>query len=114
LIYEFSRWKVPKKNSKERLRTMRAIYANIRTNRNRFSYIDSSRFFTAQSRNAEEETWINLDQYRNRDNYDRMTQALHSDMKAAELRRHWKSLIVPSSFRAELWGDLASELWILR
>ena len=61
---------------------------------------------------SRDELWVYLDAYEDEDNYRRMSRALLEDKQAAALRSEWERLIVPGSFRTELWAELAPELWI--
>jgi len=113
MILEHGRWLVPTENSDKHRKMMREIYANIRSNPDKFSHMRSSRFYTFVSKeNSRFETWIYLDEYQDQDSYDRMSKALTEDKRAAELRARWEALIVPSSFKVEVWTDFASELWL--
>jgi len=113
VILEFGRWQVPIENGDKHRKMMREIYANIRSNPEKFSHIRSSRFYTFRSKeNSRFETWIYLDEYQDQDSYDRMSKTLTEDKRAAELRARWETLIVPSSFKVEVWTDFASELWL--
>lgn len=111
MIYEFGRWQVPVTSSKTHLEIIRAIYTHIKFHRQNFSYLRSSRFYSTES-NDTNETWIYIDEYADRENYERMMKALSEDDRTGRLRKAWEALIVPGSFRTEVWTDFAHELWI--
>jgi len=113
MILEFGRWHVPIENSDKHRKMMREIYANIRSNPEKFSYVRSSRFYTIKSNERSRfEIWIYLDEYQDQHSRDRMSKALTEDKRAADLRARWEALIVPSSFKVEVWTDFAPELWL--
>jgi len=112
VIYEFGRWIVRRENSKNHRETLSAIYAYIKSNRERFPYLRSSHFYTTNLDGQAEEAWIYLDSYRDSNDYDMMSTSLLKDERAFSLRKTWEALIVPNSYRTEIWSDFAHELWI--
>ena len=78
-----------------------------KTNRERF-YFKRSRFFTKTDSESNEEHWINIDEYENREAYERMWKAIgnqpdlpysNDQEKASQLRKEKRSLTVDHASR---------------
>jgi hypothetical protein len=113
MILEFGTWLVPVENKEKHLETMDTIYDNLKSKRGKFEGIRSSRFYsTSNGQEPHAERWIYLDAYENAQAYDEVQRAMMDDTVAAYLRAKWETLIVPNSFRTEVWTELHEKLWI--
>jgi len=113
MLCDVTRWRVHASNSKKHLEVWRAIMQHQRANRQRVPY-KRSRFFTMVDSESSEEHWMYIDEYEDREAFDRMYKAaedqpdlLYSDDpgKAAQMREEKRSLSVPGSSKKELWTE---------
>ena len=113
MIYGIGEWQVPTANSDRHREIIVAIYNNIKSNRAaKFPYLDSSKLYEMADGSTDLEDWIYVDAFTDEDNYKKMSKALLEDERATSLRKIWESLILPSSFRKELWRDAVPQAWI--
>ena len=113
MLCDVTRWRVHASNSKQHLEMWRAIMQHQRANRQRFPY-KRSRFFTMLDSESSEEHWMYIDEYEDREAFDRMYKAAedqpdlpYSDDpgKAARLREEKRSFTIPGSSKKELWTE---------
>ena len=102
LLYDFYQWRVNASNSKKHLELWQAVIQHQKANRERF-YFKRSRFFTKTDSESNEEHWINIDEYENREAYERTWKAIRNQPdlpysndqeKASQLRKEKRSLTV--------------------
>jgi len=116
LLYEIARWRIPKENSKKHLECWREILADQKAHSEKFHYTRSRivQFAEAEASSAEE-TWGWIDEYEDREAYEKMAKAIEEDTEVVKLKNQyhskWDPLRVPGSFKAELWTEqLKSDL----
>lgn len=104
-----------------RKRTARSILSAgvrslpVRKPAQKFHYTRTRILQLANEESSEEETWGWIDEYEDREAYDKMTKAIEEDTEVVKLKNQWHSmwdpLRVPGSFKAELWTErLRSDL----
>jgi hypothetical protein len=107
LLYDFYQWRVEASNSKKHLELWQAVIQHQKANRERF-YFKRSRFFTKTDSESNEEHWINIDEYENREAYEKMWKAIENQPdlpysndqeKASQLRKEKRSLTVDYASR---------------
>jgi hypothetical protein len=71
-----------------------------------------SRFFTFSAEGSSEESWMFLDDYERREDFDRWVKAVREDPELVSLTKsfmpEWDSLIVPGSKQGEVWTEVES------
>jgi len=111
LLCEVIRWRVHASNSRKHLEFWRAGIQIQRINRQKFHY-KRSRYFTMVDSESSEEHWMSIDEYEDREAFDRLYKAaedqpdlLYSDdkAKAAQMRKEKRSLTLDS--KKELWTE---------
>ena len=111
MLCDVTRWRVQASNSKKHMELWRAIMQHQRDNRQKV-YYKRSRFYTMVDSESSEEHWMFIDEYENREEFDRTYKAFndqpdlpYSDdpAKAAQMREEKRSLTVPGSMKKELW-----------
>jgi len=75
-----------------------------RDNRQRFHY-KRSRYFTKVDSESSEEHWMSIDEYEDREAFDRTYKAAEDMPDVAKLREEKRSLTVPGSSKKELWTE---------
>jgi hypothetical protein len=115
LLYYIARWRIPKENSKKHLECWREILADQKAHSEKFHYTRTRILRLANEESSEEETWGWIDEYEDREAYEKMTKAIEEDTEVVKLNiqghSKWDPLRVPGSFKAELWTEqLRSDL----
>jgi len=109
LLIDIERWRIPKENSKKQLDGWREVMDYQRSHPEKFHYT-RSRFFTLTEEGSSEENWMYIDEYEDREAYDKMMKAFAEDPELVKLKEEWKPkwdpLIVPGSKKGELWTEV--------
>jgi hypothetical protein len=105
------RWRVPKENSSRQLEIWQEMMDYQRAHPEKVSYI-RSRFFTSSTEGSAEDSWMFLDDYECREDFDRWMKAVREDPDLVRLAESfhpgWDALIVPGSRKGELWTEVES------
>jgi hypothetical protein len=108
LLVEIAQWRIPKENSKKHLDLWSAALDYQRSHPEKFHYT-MSRMFTLTEEGGTDETWMWIDEYENREAYDKMSKAWEEDQELAKYKKEhkaqWDPMRVPDSFKAELWTE---------
>ncbi len=106
MYYEICKWQVRRKDSEKHLDAIRELRMYQKANRKKFYYAQS-RLYTVDDREAKLETWINIDEYRDQQSYNRMFKGYRSSkgvyVEFQRLREKWDSLVVEDSVEVESW-----------
>jgi len=109
LLYEIARWRIHKQNSKEHLEMWRKILDYQKSHSGRFYYTRSRIVQLADEESPGEETWGWIDEYEDREAYDKMAKAIEENPEIVKIMKQWHSewdpMRVPDSFKAELWTE---------
>lgn len=108
-------WRIPAENSKKQLEFWREALDYQGSHPEKFSYT-KSRIFTLTEEGSSEETWMFIDEYEDREAYDKTMKALgigeelgQGDpevvRKMKEWHLQWDPLIVPGSWKIERWTE---------
>jgi hypothetical protein len=72
-------------------------------------YYTRSRFFTYTDKESSEENWMFLDEYEDREGFDKWMKASNIDPELLKLGDEffpkWNALIVPGSRKTEVWSE---------
>jgi hypothetical protein len=109
LLYEIARWRIHKESTRDHLEMWREIFDYAKSRSEKF-YVTRSRILQlADEESSEEETWGWIDEYEDREAYDKMAKAKDEDPELARMNKQWHSkwdpMRVPDSFKAELWTE---------
>lgn len=100
------RWRVPKENSKKQFEVWREMMDYQRAHPEKVYYI-RSRFFTFTEKGSYEESWMFLDEYENREDFDKGMKTIKEDPEFIKLRDEffpkWDTLIIAGSRKHEFW-----------
>ncbi|MGA8904313.1 MAG: hypothetical protein WB661_04815 [Candidatus Bathyarchaeia archaeon] len=104
------RWRIPKENSSKLFELWREMMDYQRSHSEKF-YYTRSRFFTFTEEGSSEENWMFLDEYDNREAYDKTMKTMREDPEVAKLADEffpkWDALIVPGSKKkGEIWTEV--------
>jgi len=109
LLIDIFRWRIPKENGKKQLDGWREVMDYQRSHPEKFHYT-RSRFFTLTEEGSGEENWMYIDEYEDREAYDKMMKAFAEDLELVKLKKEWKPkwdpLIVPGSKKGEVWIEV--------
>lgn len=109
MLYEIAQWRVPKENSKKHLECWREILDSQRSHREKFHYTRTRILQLTDEESSEEETWGWIDEYEDREAYDKMMKAGEEDPEVVKLKNQyhsrWDPLRVQGSFKAQLWTE---------
>jgi hypothetical protein len=111
LFVNVVRWRVSKENSKKQFEFMRWWMDWQRSHPEKL-YYTKSRLFTSTEEESPEENWMFLDEYEQREDFDKQMKAAHEDPELAKVINdecfpRWDPLIVPGSKRkGEAWTEL--------
>lgn len=112
MIIEFGTWLVPSANKKKHQEIIEAIYANMKSKRDKFSRLRSSKFYSTVEPEPDRERWIYLDRYDNIRDYSDCQRKMLEDTVAVHLRQTWETLVVKNSFRTEVWSEFQKHMWV--
>jgi hypothetical protein len=103
------RWRVLKKDSRKQRELWSEIMSYQRSHPKKVYYA-RSRFFTFNEKGSPEENWMFLDEYENREDFDRGMKILREDPEftklAAEFFPKWNALIISGSRKREVWTEV--------
>jgi hypothetical protein len=99
-------------NKKKHQEVIEAIYANLRSKRDKFSEIRSSRFYSTLEPEPGRERWIYIDSYDSIQDYTDCQRKMVDDAIAVQLRKVWETIVVPNSFRTEVWSEFQKQMWV--
>ena len=99
-------------NKRKHQEIIEAIYANIKSKGDKFSELRSSRFYSTIEPELDGERWIYLDSYDNIQDYSDCQRKMLEDAVAVHLREVWETLVVPDSFRTEVWSEFQKHMWV--
>jgi hypothetical protein len=110
LLINIRRWRIPKKNSDQQLEVWSAMLDYQRSHPEKFHYV-RSRFYTMTEEGSAEEHWMFLDEYDDREAYDKTMKTMHEDPEVAKLADEWypkwDAVIVPGSRKkGEVWTEV--------
>jgi hypothetical protein len=111
MLVNIVRWRIPKVNSGRQLEMWQEMMDYQRAHPEKVSYT-RSRFFTSSADGSAEESWMFLDEYERREDYDRWMKAVREDLELVRLADSfypgWDALIVPGSRKGEVWTEVES------
>jgi len=96
LLIDVSRWRIPKENSEKHLNTWREILDHQKSHPEKYLY-SRSRIFKLTEEASSEESWLAIDEYEDRETYDKTMKALESDPGIA------CPTSIPGSMKTERW-----------
>jgi hypothetical protein len=109
MLLNIMRWRVLKKDSKKQLELWREIMDYQRSHPEKVYYA-KSRFFTFTEKGSSEENWMFLDEYKNREDFDKGMKTLHEDPEFTKLADKffpkWDALTVAGSKKREVWTEV--------
>jgi len=109
LLVNIVRWRVHKDNSGKQFEVWREMMDWQRSHQEKVFYA-RSRFYTSTEEGSSEESWMFLDEYEHREDYDKWMKAVREDPELTKLMDEWipkwDALIVPGSKRGEVWTEL--------
>jgi len=115
LFVNIVRWHIQKENHAKQFEVWREMMDYQKAHPEKV-YYTRSRFLTSTEEGSSEESWMFLDEYRRREDYDRWMRAANEDPDLVRLTEEWfpkwRDLIIPGSRKSEVWdevGDLRVE-----
>jgi hypothetical protein len=109
LLVNIVRWRVPKGKSNEQFEVWREMMDYQRAHPEKVFYT-RSRFFTYTEKGSSEETWMFLDEYENREDYDKWMKAVREDPELIKLMDtwfpKWDALVISGSKKGEVWNEV--------
>ena len=109
MLINIGRWRILKKNSKKQFELWRKMMDYQRSHPEKVYYI-RSRFFTFTEKGSSEENWMFLDEYENREAYDKWMKTVREDPELAKLADEffpkWNALVIPKSRKMEVWTEV--------
>jgi nicotinamidase-related amidase len=103
------RWRVPIENSKKQFELWNEIMEYQRSHPEKVFYI-RSRFFTFTEKGSSEENWMFLDEYKNREDFDKGMKTVKEDPEFKKLSDEffpkWDAIIVAGSRKHEFWTEV--------
>jgi len=110
LLVNIVRWRVPKENSSKQFEVWREMMDYQRSHPEKFHYT-RSRFYTRSEDGSPEEHWMFVDEYDNREAYDKNMRTMHEDPEVTRLADEWfpkwDAVMVPESKKkGEIWSEL--------
>ena len=110
MLINIVRWRIPKENSSKQFDVWRAMMDYQKTHPEKV-YYTRSRFYTSSEEGSSEESWMFLDEYEHREDYDKWMKVVREDTELIKLMDEWvpkwDALIVPGSKKkGEVWTEL--------
>lgn len=111
MFYEVAQWRIRKEFSKKHLELWKEILDEQKSYSGKF-YRTRSRILqsAAKEANPDEETWMVIDEYEDREAYDKTCKAWEEEPEIKKLEEKWHSKFDPMIIS----GPLKSQLWIER
>jgi hypothetical protein len=88
LLINVLRWRIPKENSEKQLEVWREMMDYQRSHRDKV-YYTRSRFFNSTEEGSSEESWMFLDEYERREDYEKWMKAVREDAELVKLMDGW-------------------------
>jgi len=105
------RWRIPKEKSGKQEDVWREMMVYQKSHPEKVYYV-RSRFFRHAEKGSSEENWMFLDEYRDREDYEKWRKAVREDPELTRLMEEWfpkwDSVIVPDSRKGEVWNEVES------
>ena len=102
------RWRVLKENSQKQFAVWREMMDYQRAHPEKVYYV-RSRFFTFTDEGSSEEHWMFLDEYEQREDYEKWMKTVREDPELLRLMDEWfpkwDALIIPGSRKGEIWTE---------
>jgi hypothetical protein len=102
-------WRILKKNSEKQFELWREMMDYQKSHPEKVYYI-RSRFFTSTEKGSSEENWMFLDEYENREDFDKGMKTMHEDSEFTKLSEEffpkWDALIISGSKKREVWTEV--------
>jgi hypothetical protein len=109
MLINIMRWRVPKKDSKKQFEVWREIMDYQRSHPEKVYYV-RSRFFTFTEKGSSEENWMFLDEYENREAFDKWMKTVREDPELVKLADRllpkWNALVIQGSKESEVWNEV--------
>jgi hypothetical protein len=109
MLVNIVRWRVLKKDSENQLEVWREIMDYQRSHPEKDFYV-RSRFFTFTEKGSSEENWMFIDEYQNREDFDKWMKTAHEDPELMKLADksfpRWNALIIQGSKKSEFWTEV--------
>ena len=110
LLCDIGHWRIPKENSKKHLECCLWILNDQKSRRKKFHYTTSRFLQLAEAEmSSSDESWMWINEYENRDAYDKMMKAMEEDDELVRLRNQWhgkwEPMMVPGSLKRQLWTE---------
>ena len=104
------RWRIPKENSTKQLEVWHEMLDWQRSHPEKCSYT-RSRFFTRTEEGSSEEYWMFVDEFEDREHYDKWMKAVREDPELVKAMDEWfpkwDAVIVPGSKKkGEVWTEV--------
>ena len=115
MLINIVRWRVPKEKSGKHFEFWRWWTDWLRSHRSSHPekfYYTRSRLFTFTEEGSSEEDWMFLDEYENREDFDKQMKAVREDPELAKVIKdecfpRWDAVIGPGSRkRGEVWTEV--------
>jgi len=111
VLVNIVRWRIRKENSGRLLEIWQKMMEWQRAHPDKVTYA-RSRFFAFSAEGSSEESWMFLDDYERREDFDRWMKAVREDPELIGLvdsfMPEWNALIVPGSKQGEVWTEVES------
>ncbi len=106
MLYAVSRWKVSKANAEKHLEMVGKVVEWVKQNR-KLLYFAHSTYCILKTEDASVETWMNIDEYKTQESYDRFTKTFKKSNPDWDgffrIEEKVKSLLVPNSMTHEVF-----------
>ncbi|MDD1765186.1 MAG: hypothetical protein LUO84_01865 [Methanomassiliicoccales archaeon] len=112
MFCEVGQWRIRKEFSKKHFELWKEILDDQKSHSGK-SYRIRSRILQSAEKeaNPDEETWMVIDEYEDREAYDKMYKAWEKDPEIKKLDEKWHSkldpMMSPGSLKAQLWIERA-------
>jgi len=110
LLVNIRRWRVPRENHKKQFELWNVMLDYQRSHPEKFHYL-RSRFYTMSEEGSSEEHWVFIDEYENREDFDKTMKTFNQDPELIKMSDEffikWDALIVPKSrTKGEVWTEV--------
>jgi hypothetical protein len=112
MFYEVAQLRIRKELSKKHLELWKEILDEQKSHSGKFYHTRSRILQSAEKEaNPDEETWMVIDEYEDREAYDKMCKAMKEDPELKKLEEKWHSkwdpMSIPGSLKAQHWIERA-------
>ena len=109
MLINIGRWRILKKDSKKQFELWREMMDYQKSHPEKV-YYTRSRFFIHAEKGSSEENWMFLDEYENREDFDKWMKIVREDPELTKLMDEffpkWDALIIPNSRKMEIWTEV--------